>query len=208
MFAVSAIMFIGVIVFVWTFVRAVFYAPEAEIAPPDGVASTAVQNTASSSYSFGVSNPSVTQAEKPNRLIIQSLGINANVQETGITRNGNMGIPTNFTDVAWYKYGPAPGQPGSAVLDGHVDNGLSLPGVFKRLDAIKTGDDIYVRDNSGLEKHFVVSDVQYFDYMQVPSETIFAKSGDPKLVLITCTGNWVKGARTYDKRLVVTAKLS
>ena len=37
-----------------------------------------------------------------------------------------MGVPTNFTDVGWYRYGPAPGTPGNAVIDGHLD-GKSVP---------------------------------------------------------------------------------
>ena len=116
--------------------------------------------------------------------------------------------PNNFTDVGWYKLGVIPGQPGSAVIDGHVDNGLDLAGVFKHLSDIKVGDDIYVVNRAGVQTHFVVSEIDSYDYQNVPTDLIFNQSGPAQLHLITCQGDWVSGGDTYDHRLVVTATLA
>lgn len=144
----------------------------------------------------------------PVRLRIPVLGIDANVQDVGIAQSGHMAVPNNYTDVGWYRYGPAPGSQGSAVIDGHVDNGLSLPGVFKKLNEIALGDEIVIRTARGAEYRYAVTDIELYDYRQVPVEQLFDQSGPARLALITCDGAWVAGEKTYDHRLVVYAALT
>jgi LPXTG-site transpeptidase (sortase) family protein len=187
---VAACIFIGaLLVFSFIATHALWWAPESDIAPPG----QAVVIAATSSL--------------PSRMYIPSLNIDANVQHVGIAASGNMGVPSNFTDVGWYRYGTVPGQRGSAVIDGHVDNGLSLPGVFKRLSEIKVGDDVYIEDSEGQKLHFVVYDVEVYPYKSVPMKTVFAASGTANLNLITCEGSWLQSGRTYDHRIVVYTKL-
>jgi LPXTG-site transpeptidase (sortase) family protein len=152
--------------------------------------------------------PLVRSPLQPARLEIPSLMINAAVQYTTTKANGSMGTPTNFVDVAWYKSGPAPGQIGSAVIDGHVDNGLALAGVFKHLKDIKVGDAVYVVTNAGTKLTFVVNAVNIYPYNTPPPTNIFS-SGDnlSHLNLITCTGDWVAQGKTYNERLVVYTTL-
>ncbi len=149
-----------------------------------------------------------TPDEVPVRLSIPSLSIDAAVQSVGIGKSGNMAVPTNFTDVGWYRYGPAPGSVGSAVIDGHVDNGLSLAGVFKQLNEVKVGDKIIVTDASGREQHFTVEDIKDYDYKSVPTELVFNRTDTARLNLVTCDGAWVAGEKTYDRRIVVFAVLT
>ena len=149
-----------------------------------------------------------TASALPQRLIIPALSINANVQYVTVNAKGNMGTPNNFTDVSWYKPGTQPGGVGSAVMAGHVDNGLSLAGVFKKLDTIQVGDDVYVQEVNGTKLHFKVEKVTSYPYTEVPVEAIFTSSdGSKRLNLITCVGAWVPGQKTYDRRLVVYTKL-
>jgi sortase (surface protein transpeptidase) len=144
----------------------------------------------------------------PMRLTIPSLSIDANVQQVGITENGAMGIPSNFSDVAWYKYGPVPGAIGNAVIDGHLDNAISLPGVFKYLNAINIGDDIFVSNTSGGQTHFKVTKKETLDYNATSTDEIFEPSTTtPNLVLITCEGTWDQSVRQYSSRLVVFSTL-
>jgi sortase A len=176
------------VVFFWTGVHALFYAPDSEVASSMPIVAAT--------------------SSEPVRLIIPSLNIDANVQQVGITKAGAMGTPSNFTDVAWYKYGPAPGHLGSSVIDGHVDNGLSLAGVFKHLVDIRVGDDVYVVDKVGAKLHFVVTDIESYPYEDAPSQDIFARTDKARLNLITCEGIWVPAGKTYDHRLVVYTELS
>lgn len=146
-------------------------------------------------------------ADAPVRLRIEKLGVDAKVQHVGVAKSGNMAVPTNYTDVGWYRYGTAPGFLGSAVMDGHVDNGLALPGVFKRLSDLRPGDELVVEAASGAERRFAVVDVETYNYKEVPKEKLFTRTDAAWLNLITCDGTWIAGERTYDRRLVVYAKL-
>ena len=94
-----------------------------------------------------------------------------------------------------------------AVIAGHVDNGLALPGVFKHLDELKIGDDVYVERKDGTELHFKVTVIQKYPYRNVPLKTLFSRRDLPRLNLITCGGTWVPGERSYDERLVVYSEL-
>ena len=183
-------------VFAFTLVHAVWYAPDTEISDSAAVSTSTPAELAADSQDF------------PSQLQIPSLNIAATVQHVGIAKSGAMAVPSNFTDAAWYKYGALPGQEGTAVMDGHVDNGLSLAGVFKHLDAIQKGSDIYVVTASGQKIHYVVSDIELYPYQGVPMSSILTTTGPARLVLITCDGAWVQGNRTYDHRLVVYATIS
>jgi LPXTG-site transpeptidase (sortase) family protein len=157
---------------------------------------------------------SVTVAEKipeftniPNaRLVIPKASVDAHIQNVGITSSGNLDVPPNFTDVGWYEYGPRPGQKGSVVLDGHVDNGASVKGVFKHLRDLKEGDDIYV-NLDGTTYHYRVQRTQVFATNAFPGNMIFHENDASYLKIITCHGTYVPSMKTYDQRLIVTAVL-
>jgi LPXTG-site transpeptidase (sortase) family protein len=151
----------------------------------------------------------VSAGDLPVELDIPKLNIAAKVQRLGIDKKGNMAAPNNFTDVSWYKYGTVPGLLGSAVIAGHEDNAISLDGVFKHLDELQTGDDIYVVTDSGKRLHFRVSESKIYPYnLSGPElEKIFTAADKVRLNLITCAGVWLKSAKTNDKRLVVFTEL-
>lgn len=143
----------------------------------------------------------------PEKLSIPKIEVDAAVQLVGLTKNNAMANPSNFIDVAWYKYGPVPGAMGSAVMAGHLDNALALDGVFKRLNELEVGDDIYVTDENGRKLHFKVTDLEIYPYDSAPSEKIFMASDAKRLNLITCAGKWLKAQKTYSERLVVYTEL-
>jgi len=141
----------------------------------------------------------------PARLKIPSLGVNAKVESVGIKDDGAMATPSNFDNVAWYSLGAKPGAQGSAVIAGHVNNALLKSGVFERLSQIKNGDYITVEDSAGKALVYKVSSVEEYQ-PDAPTDALFATTGPSLLVLITCDGEWVPSARSYDKRLVVIAE--
>lgn len=188
------IVLVAMLVFGWTLVHATLYAPEAEVIDPAAAAQAPARKVSTSAL--------------PARLIIPALNINASVQQVGVKADGSMGTPNNFTDVAWYKYGVVPGQEGTAFIDGHVDNGLSLAGVFKHLADINVGDDVYVQKQNGTKLHFVVIDVKSYPYTGVPMQEMAGQIDAARLDLITCEGTWVSKDKTYDERLVVYTKLA
>ena len=189
---VGILTIIAIVAFGATLARALFISDDTEVPVPDKTPTSDI----------------VSPYDLPDTLRIPSLEITAAVQHVGVTANGTMANPTNFTDVGWYKFGPAPGKRGSAVMAGHVDNGLALDGVFKHLGDLKKGDDIYVVNAGGKRLHFVVEDVVSYPYKDVPLETLFKRADKARLNLVTCEGNWVKKEKTYDQRLVVYTTLA
>lgn len=179
------------LIFATTAVSALWYAPDSEVPVPE----------------FEGALELVSPEQYPTRLRIPALDIDAHMQELGINAKGNMATPNNFTDVGWYKFGTPPGLVGSAVVAGHVDNGLGLAGVFKNLSEIRIGDNIYIEKKDGEELRFVVTEMQVYPYTHVPRDILFSRRDVARLNLITCEGAWVAGERTYDQRLVVYAEL-
>ena len=190
---VIGITILAILVFAWKLATALFISPTGEIYAP-WLAQNAPAATAPST-SF------------PSRFMIPKIDVDAHVQHVGIKADGSMANPNNFTDVGWYKYGVIPGQVGSAAIAGHVDNGLRLPGVFKRLNELEIGDDVYVEQKDGSRIHFKVVDIKSFPYESAPKELIFGQFDRARLNLITCEGEWIKDKKTYADRLVVFTRL-
>jgi LPXTG-site transpeptidase (sortase) family protein len=148
---------------------------------------------------------STTGALVPAQLKIPALGINAKVEEVGKKADGSMGTPKDFLDVGWWGEGARPGEHGSAVFDGHVNNALTKSGVFEHLSQIQKGDYVTVSDKEGKTLVYRVTEVSLYD-TDAPTNRLFAKTGPSQLVLITCDGEWVQDEHSFSKRLVVIAK--
>lgn len=191
--AVIFITFCALFIFGLTLVQS-FYSPASEVTVP---------NT-------GQELPTIPEGDAgaPSRLIIPDIKVDAHVQHVGIGRTGNMAVPTNYSDVGWYRYGTVPGQVGSAVVDGHVDNAFGLAGVFKDLAELREGDDVYVETKDGTRLRFVVEEVVTYDYKSVPPEKLFERTDGRRLNLITCGGTWLPREESYDKRIVVYTRLA
>jgi len=143
----------------------------------------------------------------PTNLKIPSIGLNASVEQVGKKDDGSMGTPQKFEDVAWYSLGSKPGEPGNAVIDGHVNNALTKAGVFQHLSSVKLGDMIIVSDSSGHALNYKVTDIEEYPADTAPAASIFATTGPSQVVLITCDGDWVPADKTFSARLVVFARL-
>lgn len=141
----------------------------------------------------------------PARLRIPSLGVDAKVEPVTVKADGAMATPSNFDNVAWYSPGAKPGGQGSAVFAGHVNNALLRSGVFEHLAQIKKGSYVMVEDAAGKSLVYRVSSVEEYE-PNASTDALFSASGPSRLVLITCDGEWVPSARSYDKRLVVVAE--
>ncbi len=147
----------------------------------------------------------------PKRLIIPAIGVNAYIQSVGMWWKDptEIGIPTNFTDVAWYNGGPKPGEPGSAVIDGHLDGATVAQAVFFDLDKLQPGDMVQIVDSDGKTLNFKVTATKLYDYNASTTEIFAGDSSKVRLNLITCAGDWIKvnGANMYNKRVVVFTEL-
>jgi hypothetical protein len=145
-------------------------------------------------------------AASPVSLVIDAIEVEAPVVPYGINdRTGQMAVPRNTTEVAWYKFGPAPGQPGSAVLAAHVDLVDQGEGVFFDLKQLQPGDRIVVGYDDGTEQPFDVVGRVVYEKDELPIDVIFSRDGAPVLTLITCGGGFNDIQQRYDSNVVVYA---
>ncbi|GAC1329422.1 MAG: hypothetical protein NVSMB17_05780 [Candidatus Dormibacteria bacterium] len=142
----------------------------------------------------------------PGRLIIPSIGVNAPVKAVGLDRDGAMAVTNTSYDVGWYSPGVSPGNPGDAVLDGHLDWYDTSQAVFFNLKQVHPGDAIEVQRLDGVSKNFRVTRVTTVAYnASVPG--LFANTGPARITLITCGGAWDKKLGQYLQRVIVDADL-
>ena len=70
---------------------------------------------------------------EPARLRIPAVQVDTALQRLGRRPDGTVAVPDSPNVAGWYAQGPRPGQPGPAVLLGHVDS-VRGPGVFFRVE--------------------------------------------------------------------------
>lgn len=142
----------------------------------------------------------------PLRLAIPALGVDHPVVEVGRHPDGTMEIPHDVHEIGWYgPLGIRPGDAGAAVLAGHVDSRAQGRGAFFGLRDIEVGDAIVVGTDDG-EQRWVVTGRTRYPKAELPIETVFAVEGPPRLVLITCGGEFDTGRRSYIDNVVVYAE--
>ena len=147
-----------------------------------------------------------SQLARPVTLSIDRIGLERTaVVSVGVENNGEMEVP-GPREIGWYRFGPEPGQPGSAVLAAHIASG-GIDGAFRHLDQMEPGDVVHVDSSDGATQSFVVTDVIQVDKTELPFDEMFARSGPPRLALITCGGPFDYQARSYQDNIVVVASL-
>ena len=141
----------------------------------------------------------------PLRLVIPGISVDAPVEARGLDARRNLATPGDFNDVAWFNQGPVPGQPGNAVINGHV-NWWTGSAVFTRLGELRPGDLVTVIRHDGNPVNFRVSGLRTLA-ATARDASLFAISQASTLTLITCTGPWDTALGTDSQRLLVSAAL-
>ena len=142
----------------------------------------------------------------PVRIRVPSVEIDIPVGPVGVEEDGLMEIPEDIRTAGWYQYGPAPGSVnGSAVITAHVDSFEQGLGPFAYLKQLSAGADIIVTTADGAEFVYIVESVQNVERTQLPLGQVFDRAGVPRLVLITCGGQFDENVRTYSDNIVVIA---
>lgn len=132
----------------------------------------------------------------PARLTIPTIGVDAAVESVGLTPEGLMDVPKDFNDVAWYHLGPRPGEPGNAVIDGHVDSAVEGTAVFWKLHSLVPGDVIVVTGDDGTDYRFVVTETAAYDDADAPLARIYGPADGAHLNLVTCDA-----ASSFDRHI-------
>jgi len=141
------------------------------------------------------------------RLAIPSIGVDAPVIDVNLDANGWIETPPPQDPnlAGWYQNGIAPGQLGTSVIVGHVDNEAG-PAVFYGLGSLKKGNRVEVTRSDDRVAVFEVYGVEVFSKNDFPGARVYGDTGQPELRVITCGGGYTK-ANGYDGNVVVFARL-
>jgi sortase (surface protein transpeptidase) len=137
----------------------------------------------------------------PTHLSIPSIGVDAPVEQVGLTADRAVESPSQWMDAAWYKLGYQPGADGNAAIIGHLDS-TTGPAVFWRVGQLQPGAQVRL-DDGATTLTFLVEGVTSCPADQCPMQQIYGASSVPRLNLITCAGDWNPQVQSYSERLVV-----
>lgn len=155
--------------------------------------------------------PTPTSAGTPMRLTIPAIGVTAaDVVDLGLNPDQTVEVPPldEVGEAGWYKYSPLPGQPGPAVILGHIDSAVAGHGVFFELGALRPGNVISVLRPDHMTADFTVSKVAEYPKTKFPTEQIYGNTPGAELRLITCGGKFDTSARSYEDNIVAYATLT
>ncbi|MFF3585021.1 class F sortase [Streptomyces mirabilis] len=145
---------------------------------------------------------------EPTRLHIPKIEVDAPFTELAVDAAGKLQPPvaddTNL--VGWYSKGVSPGEPGTAIIAGHVDTTTSAA-VFADLRELEKGDRFTVDRADGRKATFVVDNADTFAKDDFPDQRVYADTRDAEVRLITCAGDYDHSAKDYTENLVVFAHL-
>lgn len=136
------------------------------------------------------SEPPPLGPSPPVHVVIPAIGVDSPVNPLGLNDDGTLAVPQpgpHLDQAAWFENSPSPGQPGPAVIEGHVDSPEG-PSVFFRLGSIQPGDRIRVRRADGVLTVFRVNAVRDFPKSGFPTRLVYGGDlASPTLRLITCS---------------------
>lgn len=142
----------------------------------------------------------------PVRVRIPRIAVNSTLERLGRLPDGTIEVPHAWQQAGWYAGGPRPGQPGAAVLLGHVDSKTG-PAVFLRVRELRRGDTIVIDRVNGSSVRFQVRDVRRYPKDRFPTDEVYYPTLQPVLRLITCGGSFDRTTGHYRSNVIAFAGL-
>ncbi|MFF1902585.1 class F sortase [Kitasatospora sp. NPDC058218] len=127
----------------------------------------------------------------PTRIRIPAVKLDAPVTGLGLDGDGRLQTPpaADRNLAGWYRGGAAPGQRGTAIIAGHVDN-ESGPAVFYHLGALHRGDRIEIAREDGATAVYQLYAIEVHDRKDFPDDRVYRQAADAQLRVITCGGGY------------------
>ncbi|MFR9800528.1 class F sortase [Streptomyces sp. MS06] len=179
---------------------------EFDVGPPQPASAAAAD--AGSLHSSAGQGPRALPFSVADRVRIPAIRVDAPVMPVGLGADGWVDAPPPEDPnlAGWFTGAVSPGEKGTAVVVGHVDN-MQGPAVFYGLGALKKGNSIEVRRRDGKTAVFRIYGIEVFSKSNFPGDRVYASKGAPELRVITCGGGFSK-QHGYDGNVVVFARLA
>jgi hypothetical protein len=146
------------------------------------------------------------RAPRPVRVKIAAIGVDAPLIALGLDANRALEVPERFDVAGWWSGGYRPGEPGPAVIAGHVDSKTG-PAILYRLGKLARGDAVTVERRDGSAVRFVVRAVGHYAKTAFPTKQVYGPTSRPTLRLITCSGDFNRSTGHYVDNTVVYAEI-
>ena len=143
---------------------------------------------------------------RPVHLSIPIIGVSVPLSVLTLNKNGTVNVPTSFSEPGWYSGDRSPGQKGSAVILGHVDNHHG-PAVFYNLDKLKLGNRVDVTLTNGRKLVFAVIGERMYKKTNFPDKLVYGTRTYPALQIVTCGGIFDPSTGHYLSNIVVFTAL-
>ncbi|MFJ1735713.1 class F sortase [Streptomyces sp. NPDC088254] len=178
---------------------------EFDMGPPQPASAAAADAGARSALGGA---PQALPYAEPDRVRIPAISVDAPVMAVGLDPDGWVGAPPPEDPnlAGWFTGAVSPGEKGTAVVVGHVDNQQG-PAVFYGLGALKQGNRVEIPRRDGKTAVFEIYGVEVFAKNDFPGDRVYASKGAPELRVITCGGGFSK-ANGYDGNVVAFARLA
>jgi len=138
---------------------------------------------------------------------IPRIGVVSSLDRLGRAPDGTVQEPSRWAVAGWYAPGTRPGDPGSAVILGHVDSKRG-PAVFFRLRELRRGDAVTIRRADGSLVRFVIQRTEQYPKDRFPTDDVYYPTLTPALRLVTCGGEFDATIGRYRSNLIVFATMA
>ncbi|MEU9341292.1 class F sortase [Streptomyces sp. NPDC048278] len=144
----------------------------------------------------------------PTRIRIPAIRVNAPLMGLALTPAGSLDVPPAGQKnlAGWYEAGTTPGETGTAIVAGHVDN-TEGPAVFYDLGALRRGATIELDRKDRSVAVFSVDAVEVYQARDFPDDKVYGPANRPELRVITCGGGYSR-TTGYQGNVVVFAHLT
>ncbi|MGP4092239.1 class F sortase [Streptomyces sp. KR55] len=151
--------------------------------------------------------PSPLPYSVPDRVRIPAIQVNAPMMPVGLDAAGWVDAPppANANLAGWFTGAVAPGEKGTAVIVGHVDNHQG-PAVFYGLGSLKRGNRVEVTRQDRRTAVFEIYSIEVFEKNNFPGDRVYGSKGTSELRVITCGGGFSE-QNGYDGNVVVFARM-
>jgi len=181
--------------------RPITLVPDHEVGPGSAMVSAGRPSP------VGVTSSMTASTVAPSRVVIPSIGVDSTLERLGLSDDGSIAAPDDYGEAGWFANGPVPGQPGPAVIAGHVDSRTG-PAVFYRLDDLRPGDRVDVVGGDGSTVAFTVTRSALVPKDEFPATEVYGPVPDAELRLISCGGSFDYANGHYRSNVVVYAVLT
>ncbi|MDG9724104.1 MULTISPECIES: class F sortase [unclassified Streptomyces] len=181
---------------------------EFEVGPPQPASAAASDTRAAGGDDATATGLAPLAYAVPDRVSVPAIQVDAPIMPVGLDAEGWVDAPPPEDPnlAGWFTGAVSPGEKGTAVVVGHVDNKQG-PAVFYGLGALKRGNKVEVHRQDGKTAVFEIYGIEVFEKDDFPGDRVYASKGGPELRVITCGGGFSK-QNGYEGNVVAFARMT